>query len=653
MPEPQAAQGQAFSWREFATRREGLIALVLLFLITLPILTKIFTSDFGTHIAIGRQIVETRSIPEKEFLNYPSLGMTNLNGEWGFQAVLYLVYAAGGEYAVSFLCWAVVFAIYLMLHRAMTLRGANPLLAVVAIFAFSGFLRIRIQPRPELFTYLFIALTIYLFSEYFFGARKKLVYFFPALILVWANTHPTYLMGFILCGAFVADAAARAMWNRKLGWDWVRSEAMAPAVAGVLGLVLCGLNPHGYSAVLAPLHVVSRGGGQSAVLGSISELTPTKGTGMYVYYKAAAAFACVSLILGAAGRRIYLLDLFLFAIAFKGAWDSARAVSMMGLFLSSGTALHMTGFLARCSDWFSRSTQARKSPKAAAPRKGNGKKQRGRDARPDAETPSPAPFRPAGRKAIAVIAAVLVVVPLAFGATTLAFSFSQLQFGVGITEHKFSFAAADFLRRNPIPGNMFNFFDIGGFLDWQLYPQALTFIDGRTYNQQVFMEHQIVTGGMEGWQEIVRRYRINYMVLKSMDSSGMVLPIIQVLAGDPSWTLVFADGLFLVFVRNAPENEAYIRAHGLSKAKLPEQVIWEADHYIYLGVAPVVAYQTMSNMYQIMGNMPAAIDALRKAIADYDDPYLRARLRQLEEQGAGYPPVSGLPGGHPPVGSRR
>jgi len=35
-------------------------------------LTKIFTSDFGTHIAIGREIVQSRTIADKEFLNYPS-----------------------------------------------------------------------------------------------------------------------------------------------------------------------------------------------------------------------------------------------------------------------------------------------------------------------------------------------------------------------------------------------------------------------------------------------------------------------------------------------------------------------------------------------------------------------------------------------------
>jgi hypothetical protein len=203
-------------------------------------------------------------------------------------------------------------------------------------------------------------------------------------------------------------------------------------------------------------------------------------------------------------------------------------------------------------------------------------------------------------------------------------------YGVGMTEHKFSFKAAEFLRKNPIHGRMFNFFDIGGFLDWQLYPQALTFIDGRTYNQEVFMEHQVVTGAMPGWEKVLEKYGINYIVLKSMDSSGMILPIVPLLANDPNWSLVFSDGLFVIFVRNAPEQRGYIKAHEIPKGILPGHIIRESYHYMFLGVSPVVAYQTMSNMFLLLGQRDKAIWALRQALETVDDPNLRARLMQLQ-----------------------
>ena len=636
MAEPASAAGGASRrWWDLTPKELNIVAFTLLFLITLPMLTKIFTSDFGTHIALGKFVVNQREIPSIERWNYPSLGMENgSGGEWGFQAVLYLVYVAGGEYAVSFLVWAVVFGIFLFLYRAMVLRGAHPVLAVLAIFAFSGFLRIRIQPRPEIFTYLFTAMTIFLLSEYYYGSRKKLIYLFPPMILVWANSHPTYLMAFGLYGAFFVDALVRAAWRKEFQWARLRTWVIPPLVTGVAGLVLCGLNPHGYGWLLSPLHMISRGGeaGGSAgnILMSISELTPVKGTGFFLYYKAAAVFAAVSLCLGLAGRRVYLLDLFLFAIAFKGAWDSARAVSMMGLFLAPGASLHLTGFLSEAAGWFS-TNPARKAEKSSVPPRQKGKKGTQLAAAP--VRPDPRPRFAAGH---AIIVGVVVLALVAFGGTTLAFSFAQLEYGVGITEHKFSFKAAEFLRRNPVPGKMFNFFDIGGFLDWQLYPGALTFLDGRTYNQPVFMDHQSVTGGVPGWERVVDKYGITYFVLKTMDSSGMILPIVPILANDPNWALVFSDGLFVIFVRNTPELRGYIKAHEIQKGILPRHIIVEANHYTYLGVSPVVAYQTMSNMYLLLGDRQEAIKSLRRALEEVNDPYLRGRLMQLE-QGQGTP----------------
>ena len=627
-----AAGGAPRRWWDLTPKERNIVALTLLFLITLPMLTKIFTSDYGTHLAIGRQIVQTRSIPDKEFLNYPSLGTTNPDGEWGFQAILYLVFSIGDSYGVSFLIWAVVFGIFLLIHRATVLRGAHPLLAVLAIFAFSGFLRIRIQPRPEIFTYLFISLIIYILTEYYYGTRKKMIYAIPPLVLLWANMHPTYLMAFVLCGAFFADALARAAWRREFRWDLLKKWVLPPILAGLGGLILCGFNPHGYTAILAPLHMISRGGGGGGggILMSISELTPVKGTGFFVYYKAAALFAFVSILLGIVGQRVRLIDLFLFAIAFKGAWDSARAVSMMGMFLAPGAALQLTGFLERAGGGF--------APKEASPEvrketgrvkgKGKGKERRLAGIKGEAIPEMPGAGRVSFMK---VVPAAAVVVALAlFGGTTLAFSFSQLEYGVGMTEHKFSFKAVEFLRRNPVPGKMFNFFDIGGFLDWQLYPGALTFIDGRTYNQEVFMEHQLVTGAMPGWEKVLGRYGVTNIVLKSMDSSGMILPIVPALANAPNWSLVFSDGLFLVFVQNTPELQGYIRMHQIPKGILPRHIIQEAYHYTFLGVSPVVAYQTMANMYLLLGDRQGAVESLRRGLEEVNDPYLRGRLMQLQ-----------------------
>jgi len=649
MAEPGGAvAAPARPWWDLSPERQDRLALLLLLLLTVPLLTKIFTSDFGTHIAIGRQIVQTRSIPDKEFLNYPSLGQAQPNPVWLFQAVLYLAFSSGGPYAVSLLLWAITAGICLLIHRATVIRGANPLLAVAAIFAFSGFLRIRIQPRPEIFTYLFIALTIWLLTEYYYGKRKRAIWVFPPLMLVWANTHASYLIAFVLAAAFLVDRLARAAWSRELRWESLKRWVFLPVATGLLGLALVGLNPNGYETILTPVQLITRGasggGGPDPVSMSISELTPVKGTGMYFYYQAAVLFAGVSLLLGAVGRRVYLLDLLLFAISFKGAWDSARAVSMMGLFLAPGISLHLTGFLEKVRAWTAgreeRAAAQRMKERARSAAAGKGGR-RGKTAEPPAPPAEPAPGGASLRWVRATAAALLALCCVVFGGTNLAFSFTQLQYGVGMTEHKFSFGAGEFLRKNPPRGNMFNFFDIGGFLDWQVYPGALTFTDGRTYNHQVFLEHQTVTSAMPGWEGILRKYGVTYIVTKSMDSSGMILPIVPVLANDPGWALVFSDGLFLVFVREGAENRELVDRFRIPKGVLPQHIIREAYHYMFLGVSPVVAYQTMSNMYMVLGDRRDAALMIRRALEEVEDPMLRARLQQIEQGGS--PP----PRGHP------
>jgi hypothetical protein len=144
------------------------------------------------------------------------------------------------------------------------------------------------------------------------------------------------------------------------------------------------------------------------------------------------------------------------------------------------------------------------------------------------------------------------------------------------------------------------------------------------------MEHQVVTGAAPGWEKVMEKYGITYIVLKSMDSSGMILPVVPALANAPDWALVFSDGLFVVFVHNVPELRGYIRKHEMPKRILPQHIIQEAYHYMFLGVSPVTSYQTISNMYLLLGQRDNAIWALREALETVDDPYLRARLAQLQ-----------------------
>jgi len=105
-----------------------------------------------------------------------------------------------------------------------------------------------------------------------------------------------------------------------------------------------------------------------------------------------------------------------------------------------------------------------------------------------------------------------------------------------------------------------------GFLEWQLHPGKLTFIDGRGAAWPNFSEHQIVTSGMNDTENVFSKYNITYIVTKAADSSGMVLPLVNYLAARPEWELVFADGLSLVFMKTSRKTGTSWRNTGSRRA---------------------------------------------------------------------------------------
>jgi hypothetical protein len=173
-----------------------------------------------------------------------------------------------------------------------------------------------------------------------------------------------------------------------------------------------------------------------------------------------------------------------------------------------------------------------------------------------------------------------------------------MEWGIGITEHKFSFRGVEFLKGLDIRGNMFNFFDIGGFLEWQLTPRKMTFIDGRGMGWPQFREHQIVTSGMNETADVFSKYNITYVAIKAADSSGTVLPLVNYLALSRDWGLVFADGLMLVFVKNIPENREILEKYGIPKGAINNAIVAELVHYTFLGVNKQLVFSTVANYYR-------------------------------------------------------
>jgi hypothetical protein len=108
----------------------------------------------------------------------------------------------------------------------------------------------------------------------------------------------------------------------------------------------------------------------------------------------------------------------------------------------------------------------------------------------------------------------------------------------------FPIQATEWLKSNPQDGNMFNTFDWGGYLSFELWPEKLVFIDsqGDVYGEAFIREYeQIITLG-DGWQNILTKYNVKWALVPTDWKLATAL-------GKARWMEVYRDDTAVIFVR--------------------------------------------------------------------------------------------------------
>jgi len=125
------------------------------------------------------------------------------------------------------------------------------------------------------------------------------------------------------------------------------------------------------------------------------------------------------------------------------------------------------------------------------------------------------------------------------------------QFGFGYVEENEK-EATDFILNNHLKGNIFNNFDIGGYLAYRLYPSYRLFVDNRpeAYPSNFFQETYIRMQEDEKLQrEIFAKYHIQTIVLGHPEQAPWAQTFLSRIQGDKSWRLVFLNSHFIIFTQ--------------------------------------------------------------------------------------------------------
>lgn len=122
-----------------------------------------------------------------------------------------------------------------------------------------------------------------------------------------------------------------------------------------------------------------------------------------------------------------------------------------------------------------------------------------------------------------------------------------MAFPAAINEKAFSQSlpveAVKFMRESHPAGRLFNTYNWGGYLLWEL-PQYPVFVDGRTdlYNDVVIDAWLKIIRGEDGWQEQMDRWQINTVLV---EPNAALLPDLK----NAGWIKIFEDQVAVIYTR--------------------------------------------------------------------------------------------------------
>lgn len=512
-----------------AGRFFGNIVFVVLFVILALTQVHIFP-DLYWHLKTGEYIWQHHALVNVDIFSHEAAGKPWVLHEWLSEVILYPVFHHFGYLGLNVLASVVFTSTFFLVYAAARKLLPSHLLALVLPLLFMQTPILRLAARPEAYSMLCLAAYIYLlFDLKYFGRTRQLI-LLPMIMLAWANMHAGWLIGIFLLGAFTFLEWFNYWLEGEPRPDNVRRLQVLTGMA-VLTLLATAATPNVVEWWLYPFKTTSL-----KLTHSIYEwLSPDFHFAIYKWY-----LLCVGLFVAMlvfARRRPDLTEFVLPGVFVAMSFISRRHVDLACIVMVPFAA-------AACREGFDFGCYSR-SPRLLwlAAKLGGWKygvlgrwtpKQQG----------GAIVVRVLGGLVVLAAAGVLIWQSPASVRNTEA----QVRAGYPV-------AATNFLIHSGIKGRMFNFYDVGGYLIYRLWPQQRVFMDGRSdmYGDAIFDDYQTMISGFSGWKELMDKYKIDYMLIN--DSA----PLRQVLRRNPVFRPVYDDGKFAILVRNRPAYQGLIR----------------------------------------------------------------------------------------------
>ena len=455
--------------------------------------------DFWWHVRIGRWMVDNWRLPSTDIFTFTVPNHVWTDHEYLTEILMWLVYGATGVVGVSLafglLTWAAFWILYQQVRR-------QPWVIIAVGLAIGAVAGSPIWgPRAQMITFFLTCVELYWLHGYLSGRSRALRYF-PLVMVLWANLHGGWVIGFVWLGvAFAAEL---------IGWAWDRSNPAHRAhvrflaIITVLSVVAVAATPHGLSLYPYPFQTQGSVAQQKLI---VEWFSPDF---HQVYLRPFEAMVFL-VIIGFALRRPPLYEFLLTLVALGLALQSVRNVV---LFVAVATPVMINSY----SHYWKEISAARGWKFDVPP-----------------------------RKVFAVVTA-LVLAVIALATTLRIYDTINPAKQRSVAMADYPVAAADWLDAHPEVGTrMYNQYGWGGYFAYRFYPQpnrkVFIFGEAALMGDPLLNEYEDVQTLRPSWKQRLDQYRIDYVVYNRGEA------LANVLATQPEWKLVYQDSVAVIYVR--------------------------------------------------------------------------------------------------------
>lgn len=487
------------------------IGLLFLFLSFRPL----WHTDLWGHLAYGRTLVMTRSLPATEPLMPLASGVPFVDTAWLTQVIGYAMYEQFGFTSMSFLyATSITLMAVLLLYRGyQRSQSVGITLAGLLLWMWGCWQHLNII-RPQLAGMLCFTILLTLVTS----RHRRAWHWFavPVLFAAWANLHGSFFVGFVLLAGLAAgraiDLVVRCGEFRAVHRDsHVRRYVLMLELAAAATL----LNPYGMRLYAEVLSISSNPNVAELVEWGPLQLRMSQG-------QATAAIGMLLMVLyRLSPRRVTSAEaLLLFGFGAAALWSSRMLVWWIPLAAYYGV-VHASAIW---HTWMQ-----------------------------PLETLPPSPRN--GRWSVITVGAVWFCIAITpFGGRLLHGDNGKLkvarmvssQTPLGVVLHLKKMAEEKKIPR----GQAFNTYEWGDYLLWSGPKEVKVFVASHAHliPREVWSDYVAISNGSADWDDRLDRYGVNLIILDEATHDGLI----RKLRENDQWSTPFSDSVGAIFVRKKP-----------------------------------------------------------------------------------------------------